>query len=106
MTHKKRKSAPGFALTVFMQQGKTQIASDPIYITLHNFMITIRQSSSRPQLFRLFAAKKDKMGNTLGKQLPTLLLKITRRGRRFVSETVPNITRSLILVQNLTEFYQ
>lgn len=87
-TRGKRKSAPGFALTVFMQQGKTQIASDPIYITLHNFMITVRQRSSRPQLFRLFAARKDKMGNTPGKQLPTLLSKITRRGRWLVSASV------------------
>lgn len=106
MTHEKRKSAPGFALTVFMQQGKTQIASDPIYITLHNFMITIRQRSSRPQLFRLSAARKDKMGNTLGKRLPTLLSKITRRGRWLVSASIRNIPSSPILLQNLTEFYQ
>lgn len=105
MTQKKRKSAPGFALTVFMQQGKTQIASDPIYITLHNFMITVRQRSSRPQLFRLLAARKDKMGNTLGKQLPTLLSKITSRGRWLVSASVRNIPSSPILIQKLlTEF--
>lgn len=107
MTREKIKSAPGFALTVFMQQGKTQIASDPIYITLHNFMITVRQRSSRPQLSRLFAARKDKMGNTPGKQLPTLLSKITRRGRWLVSASVRNIPSSPILIQKLlTEFSQ
>lgn len=89
-------------LTVFTQQGKTQIASDPIYITLHNFMITVRQRSSRPQLFRLFAARKDKMGNTPGKQLLTLLSKITRRGRWLVSASVRNIPISPILIQKLS----
>lgn len=39
---------------------KTQIASDTIYITLHNLMITICQGSCSPNLFHLFASKTDK----------------------------------------------
>lgn len=65
-------------LTVSMQSRKTQIASDTIYITLHNPVITICQGSCRPNLFHLFASKTHKMENILDKQLSTRFVKNTR----------------------------
>lgn len=79
---------------------ETQIASDPIYITLHiswlPFDKEVPDHSSS-----VYLPPKRQDGNHSGKQLPTLLLKITR-GRGFVSVSVPNISRSAIRIQNLT----
>lgn len=74
-THKKRKSAPGFALTVFTQQGKTQIASDPIYITLHNFMITVRQRSSQTTALPFTCRQKRQDGKHFRQAAPHSAIK-------------------------------
>lgn len=83
MTGTKKENLPGtvLVLTVFKQCKKAQVASDMIYITLHNFMITIWQESSRPHLFHLFVAKKEekKKKTFWTSSFSLLFLKIQRR---------------------------
>lgn len=83
MTGTKKENLPGtvLVLTVFKQCKKAQVASDMIYITLHNFMITIWQESSRPHLFHLFVAKKEeKKKNILDKQFFSPIPKNPKKG--------------------------
>lgn len=50
-----------FCAYSFPVSRKAQIASETIYISLHNLTITIWQRSSRPSLLHLFAYKMTKM---------------------------------------------